>query len=116
MQEWDYNELTEYINEVFENSMTDGLNALQAGGRCLYEFSNVIEEGETEKTIFYVTLARLQMEKGVVSQQIYDKVINITKYFDINNFVSELGFDDAMDLSKCVKTVEAKLHSIEVIS
>lgn len=52
MQEWDYNELREYIDEVFNNSINDGLNILQAGGRCLYEFANVIEEGETEKTIF----------------------------------------------------------------
>lgn len=115
MQEWDYNELTEYINEVFENSMTDGLNALQAGGRCLYEFANVIEQGETEKTIFYVTLARLQIEKGVLSQRIYNEVRSIVKNFDISNFVSELGFDDAMDLSESVKKVEVKLHSIEVI-
>ncbi|MCP3780902.1 MULTISPECIES: Imm3 family immunity protein [unclassified Paenibacillus] len=116
MQEWDYNELSEYVNEVFSNSISDGLNALQAGGRCLYEFANVIEEGETEKIIFYITLAFLQIEKGVLSQRIYDEVKSITREFDIDKFVSELGFDDAKDLSKRVKSVEAKFHIVEVIS
>lgn len=115
MEEWDYKELKEYVSEVFNNSLNDGLNALQAGGRCLYEFANVIEEGETEKTIFYISLAHLQIEKGVLSQRIYDEVKSITNDFDIDKFASELGLDDAQDLSELVYAVEAKFQNVEVI-
>lgn len=115
MQDWDYNELTEYIVEVFENSINDGLNALQAGGRCLYEFANVIEDGSTEKTIVYVTLASLQIEKEVLSQRVYEEIKIITNSFELSNFVNELGFDDANALNEQVKKVVAELHNIEII-
>lgn len=32
MEEWDYKELKEYVSEVFNNSINDGLDALQSGG------------------------------------------------------------------------------------
>ncbi len=115
MQDWDYNELTEYIVEVFENSINDGLNALQAGGRCLYEFANVIEDGSTEKTIVYVTLASLQIEKEVLSQRVYEEIKIITNSFELSNFVNELGFDDANALNEQVKKVVAEVHNIEII-
>ncbi len=115
MQEWEYSELIEYVDEVFNNSINDGLNALQAGGRCLYEFANVIEEGETEKTIFYISLAYLQIDKGVLSARIYEEVDNIIKVFDIDNFVDELGLDDAKDLSRRIESLKTKMQSAEVI-
>lgn len=115
MQKWGYNDLIEYIEEVFSNSVNDGLNALQAGGRCLYEFTNVIEEGETEKTIFYICLAHLQIGNGILSARIYEQVDNIFKVFDIDNFVEELGLDDAKDLSLRVESLKLKIQSIEVI-
>lgn len=37
LKEWEFNELTEYVAEVFNHSIDDGLKAVQAGGRCLYE-------------------------------------------------------------------------------
>ncbi|WP_232696681.1 Imm3 family immunity protein [Brevibacillus daliensis] len=114
MQEWGYNELIEYVEEVFSNSVNDGLNALQAGGRCLYEFANVIEEGETEKTIFYIFLALLQIDKGILSARIYEEVQNIIKVFDIDNFVGELGVDDAKDLSLRIESLKTKIKSVEV--
>ncbi|TVX94893.1 Imm3 family immunity protein [Cohnella terricola] len=116
MQEWDYNELTEYVEEVFCNSINDGLNALQAGGRCLNEFANVIEEGETEKTIFYISLAHLQIGKGILSVRIYEQVDDIIKVFDINNFVDELGLNYAKDLSLRIESLKTKMQSVEVIS
>lgn len=63
MQEWNYNELKEHIDEIFETSINDGLNALQAGGRCLYELLNVIEDGYMEKTIIYMKDIRINCEK-----------------------------------------------------
>ncbi|MDP4099120.1 Imm3 family immunity protein [Paenibacillus sp. P96] len=116
MQDWEYNELVEHVDEVFNNSIKDGLNALQAGGRCLYEFANVIEEGETEKTIFYINLALLQMDRGVLSTRVYEEIGSIVETFDIDKFVSELSLDDAMDLSERIQSVKTKLPSIEIIS
>jgi|GEM_PF-3518285 len=115
MEEWAYNELIEYVEKVFRNSVNDGLNALQAGGRCLYEFANVLEEGETEKTIFYISLAHLQIGNGVISARIYEQVNDIVKVFDIDNFVEELGLDDAKDLSLRVESLKTKIQSVEVI-
>jgi hypothetical protein len=116
MQDWEYNELIEYVDEVFNNSINDGLNALQAGGRCLYEFANVIEEGDTEKTIFYICLAHLQIDKGVLSSRIYEVVDSIVQAYDIDRFVNELGFDDAKDLSERIESVKTKLKTVEIIS
>ncbi|MED4461277.1 Imm3 family immunity protein [Metabacillus fastidiosus] len=116
MEEWDYKELKEYVSEVFTNSINDGLDALQSGGRCLYEFANVIEEGETEKAIFYISLAHLQIEKGILSQRIFDEVKSITKDFNIDKFISELGLEDAQDLSELLRIVEAKFHGVEVVN
>ncbi|WP_422659851.1 Imm3 family immunity protein [Paenibacillus sp. EC2-1] len=115
MEEWDYNELIEYVSEVFDNSIDDGLNALQAGGRCLYEFANVIEEGDTEKTIFYISVAHLQMNSGVLSARIYEEVNNIVKSFDIDNFVDVLGTNDAKDLSLRIESLKTKIQSAEII-
>jgi hypothetical protein len=115
MEEWNYTELREYISEVFNNSINDGLNALQAGGRCLYEFANVIEEGEIEKVIFYVSLANLQINKEIISQRIYDVVKNIIRDFETDKFVNELELDDAEDLSRLVQEIEVKLYSVEVV-
>ncbi|MEK3876428.1 Imm3 family immunity protein [Paenibacillus sp. FSL M7-0420] len=109
MKEWNYTELSEYIREVFNNSISDGLNTLQAGGRCLYELSNVIEEGEVEKIIFYVCLADLQIDKGVVSQRILDEVNNIIKDFNIDKFANELETEDIEDLSRLAHKVKGKL-------
>ncbi|MED4533999.1 hypothetical protein ABET51_04865 [Metabacillus fastidiosus] len=80
----------------------------------MYEFTNVIEEGETEKAIFYISLAHLQIEKGVLSQRIFDEVKSSTKDFDIDKFISELGLEAAQDLSELFRTVEAKFHGVEV--
>ena len=116
MEEWCYKELREYVAEVFNNSINDGLDALQAGGRCLYELANVIEEGKTEKAIFYASLAYLQIEKGVLSQRILNEVKSIIKDFNKDKFVNELGLDDAQNLSEVLQAVEATLHSVEIIN
>ncbi|WMT42233.1 Imm3 family immunity protein [Paenibacillus sp. D2_2] len=115
MQEWEYNELIEYVDEVFSNSINDGLDALQAGGRCMYEFANVIEEGATEKTIFYISLARLQINNGVLSVRIYEEVGNIIKTFDVDNFVDELGLDDAKDLGLRIDSLKTEMQNAKVI-
>ncbi|OMF94216.1 Imm3 family immunity protein [Paenibacillus sp. FSL R7-0337] len=115
MKEWEYNELTEYVAEVFTNSIADGLNNLQAGGRCLYEFAKVIEEGDTEKTIFYVSVADLQINSGILSSQIYEVVDEIIKSFDFDNFVDELGITDAKDLSLRIDSLKTRVQSVEVI-
>ncbi|MFC6652221.1 MULTISPECIES: Imm3 family immunity protein [Paenibacillus] len=109
MKVWSYKEFSEYIREVFNTSISDGLNTLQAGGRCLYELSNAIEEGEVEKIIFYVCLADLQIDKGVVSQRILDEVKNIIKDFNIDKFANELEKEDIEDLSRLVQKVKVKL-------
>lgn len=115
MKDWEYSELTEYVAEVFNNSINDGLNALQAGGRCLYEFANVIEEGDTEKTIFYINVAHLQINSGILSTRIYEVVDNIVKSFDCDNFVDELGITDAKDLSLRIESIKTMMQSVEVI-
>jgi hypothetical protein len=115
MQDWEYNELIEYVEEVFNNSINDGLNALQAGGRCLYEFANVIEEGETEKTIFYICLAYLQIDKGMLSSRIYEAVDSIVQAYEIGIFVNELGLDDAKNLSERIESVKTKLQTVKII-
>lgn len=115
MQEWEYDELKEYIEEVFNNSINDGLTVLQAGGRCLYEFSNVVDEGELEKIVFYMNLAHLQIEHGVLSQRIYEEVATIMKDFDPSNFANGLDMDDAHHFNELVKDVQAKLARVEII-
>lgn len=115
MQEWEYNELIEYVCEVFSQSITDGLNVLQAGGRCLYEFANIIEEGETEKIIFYISLAHLQADKGILSARIYEEVDNIFNIYDVDKFVGELGLDDATDLNLRIESLKTKLQGVEII-
>lgn len=115
MKDWEYSELTEYVAEVFNNSIKDGLNALQAGGRCLYEFANVIEEGDTEKIIFYINVALLQINSGILSTRIYEVVDNIVKSFDLDNIVDELGITDAKDLSLRIESIKTMMQSVEVI-
>ncbi|OKP76545.1 hypothetical protein A3844_30205 [Paenibacillus helianthi] len=115
MEEWGYKELREYVGEVFSNSINDGLNALEAGGRCLYEFANVIEEGDTEKTIFYISVANLQINSGILSSRIYEVVDNIIKSFDFDTIVDELGITDAKDLSLRIESLKTKMQSVEVI-
>lgn len=115
MKDWSYTELSEYIREVFNNSISDGLNTLQAGGRCLYELSNVIEEGEVEKIIFYACLVDLQINKGVVSQRIFDEVHNIIKDFNIDKFANELTMEDIEDLSRLVQKVKIELNGVDVV-
>lgn len=115
MKEWEYNELTKYVAKVFTNSIDDGLNPLQAGGRCLYEFANVIEEGDTEKTIFYIIVANLQINSGILFSRIYEVVDKIIKSFDFDNFVDELGITDAKDLSLRIDSLKTKMQSVEVI-
>ncbi|WP_133305021.1 hypothetical protein [Paenibacillus pinisoli] len=77
--------------------------------------ANVIEEGETEKTIFYISLAHLQINNGIISARIHEQIKNIIKVFDIDNFVEELGLDDAKDLSRRVESLEIEIQNVEVI-
>ncbi|SFD49731.1 Imm3 family immunity protein [Clostridium uliginosum] len=93
MKEWEFDELYEYIEEVFNKSLNDGLNELQAGGRCLYEFANVIEDGETEKQIVYTTIATLEIKYGVLSQRIFEEVSRIIDTFRETNIREELDLD-----------------------
>jgi hypothetical protein len=103
MKEWEFEELHEYIEEVFDKSLKDGLTALEAGGRCLYEFANVIEEGEAEREIFYVTLALLQIKKGGISRHILEEVTKIVDTFNASKLESEL---EKEDITKFVKFVD----------
>ncbi|KEO82213.1 Imm3 family immunity protein [Tumebacillus flagellatus] len=113
MEEWDYNELREYVCEVFTDSVDDGLNSLQAGGRCLYEFANVIEEGETERSVFYLSLLELQLKNGMISSRVYDVAKNIIDNFAVEQYASELNSEEILDLMELVNLLKNNILKIE---
>ncbi|OKP83020.1 hypothetical protein A3842_00675 [Paenibacillus sp. P3E] len=81
----------------------------------MYEFTNVIEEGDTEKMIFYISVANLQINSGILSSRIYEVVDNIIKSFDFDTIVDELGITDAKDLILRIESLKTKMQSVEVI-
>ena len=117
MKEWKLDELYEYIEEVFNKSLNDGLNGLQAGGRCLYEFSNVIEDGETEKQVVYATIATLQIKYGVISQRISEEVSNIIDTFDKTNIKKELelNLDEIGEFTTLIKNLKINIKTVEAL-
>lgn len=117
MKEWEFDELHEYIEEVFEKSLNDGLNALQAGGRCIYEFSNVIEDGETEKQVVYATIAILEIKYGVLSQRIFEEVSKIIYAFSQNNIREKLELDlgEIDKFNKLINNLKANINTVKVL-
>jgi hypothetical protein len=110
MKEWEFDELYEYIEEVFEKSLNDGLNELQAGGRCIYEFSNVIEDGQTEKQVVYATIATL-------SQHIFEEVSKIIYAFRNTNIGEklELDLDEIDKFNNLINNLKANIDTVKVL-
>ncbi|WP_459480007.1 Imm3 family immunity protein [Clostridium saccharoperbutylacetonicum] len=117
MKEWEFDELHEYIEEVFAKSLNDGLNELQAGGRCIYEFSNVIEDGETERQVVYATIATLEIKYGVLSQHIFEEVSKIIYAFSNTNIGEklELDLDEIYKFNKLINNLKANIDTVKVL-
>lgn len=117
MKEWEFDELHEYIEEVFDKSLNDGLNALQAGGRCIYEFSNLVEDGETEKQVVYATIASLEIKYGVLSQHIFEEVSNIIHAFSKNNIEGKLELDlgEIDKFNKLINNLKININTAKVL-
>lgn len=117
MKEWEFDELHEYIEEVFDKSLNDGLNALQSGGRCLYEFSNVIEDGETEKQVVYATIATLEIKYGVLSQHIFEEVSKIIDAFSKSNIGEKLELDlgETDKFNKLINNLKVNINTVKVM-
>ena len=59
MEDWEYNELLESVNEVYGNLLNEERGYKYATGRTFYEFETVCNEGETENLLVHLAIGEI---------------------------------------------------------
>lgn len=114
MKDWDYTELFEAINEIYENALNTKRGDRYAVARTFYEFESVLSDGPAENIIVHTALG----EKILDHEEVFSGNLNAIKRtlnsFSFEALTNELTKVELEDLAAKVSRVLLGIDKIPV--
>lgn len=90
------------VKDEFEELIEDGKTVEKATKFLLKEYKEIIEDDENENALFYLALAKIQFDSGVLMAEIKDEAVRIID----NDIGLELWEEDEAGLAERKKVLQ----------
>ncbi|WP_210367739.1 Imm3 family immunity protein [Bacillus sp. REN3] len=114
MEEWEYNELLESVNDVYLDLLNEKRGYKYAIARTFYEFETVCNEGETENLLVHLAIGEIVLAHPKVFVGVVDSIKKALGHTNIEHLENELAPEEIEDLFTRKNNVINGINKVEI--